>query len=82
VNGEVIDKEFGDLYEFCWDFCRFDYCLFAYKIDDIIGEGQDNHIEARRSLEMVLFIVFLFLRKQGSEPKFLIISGDEFYDSH
>lgn len=75
VDGEVIDEQLGDLDEFSRNRRRVDYSLFSYEVDEILSEGKDNHIEARRSLEMVLLIVLLFLRENCSKPKLLVVSG-------
>lgn len=76
MDGEVIDEQLGDLDEFSGNRRRVDYGLFSDEVDEILSEGQDDHIEAWRSLEMVLLIVLLFLRENCSKAKLLVISGD------
>lgn len=76
VDGEVIDEQLGDLDEFSGNRRRVDYRLFSNKVDEILSEGQDDHIESRRSLEMVLLIIFLFLRENCSKAELLVVSGD------
>lgn len=76
VDGEVVDKQFGDLQQLSGDLLRFADGFVADEVDNILSEGQNYHVEPRRCLKVVFFVVLLLLRVQCSESQFLVVSGD------
>jgi len=74
VNGKVVDQQFGHLNQLGRNWRRSDDCFVPDEVDYVVCEGQDDHIEAWRSLKMILFIVLFLLGKEGCETQLLIVS--------
>ena len=64
VDSQIVDQQFGYLDEFLGDGRRLHYRLLPHEIHQIVSEGQDDHVEPRRGLEVVLRIVFLLLGEE------------------
>lgn len=82
VNGEVVNEQLGDLDELSRDWRRIDDGLFSHEVDKILSEWKNDHVEARRSLEMILLIVFLFLWEHSSKAELLIVAGNELHNAY
>lgn len=82
VDSQVVDQQLGDLDQLLRYLRWLHNCFLPYEIDQVLGEGQDHHVEAWWCLEVVLRIVFFLLRKECCESEFLVIPRDKLDDAY
>ena len=75
VDCEIVDEKFGDLHELAGNVLWFADSLLACEVDDVFSEGQDDHVEAGGSLEVIFLIVFLLLGEEGRKSELLVVPG-------
>lgn len=67
MDREIVYKQFGDLQQFCRNLLGFADRLVPCEVHDVLCERQDNHVEPRRRLEMILLVILFLLWIQSCE---------------